>query len=148
MRNINRNATQHATLSSKSTHTTFLPSLFVLSIFSFSVLFRNHCKRPSREKGPGQVQVKLKGVVYLGDNHSYSPFFSFHLPSSPDDTVGDLKKLIAAQTGTKSEKIVLKKWYDECIIGNASHQSCIVLNSHFPLFHTIQVHCLQGSYHT
>ncbi|SCZ90231.1 BZ3500_MvSof-1268-A1-R1_Chr1-3g01856 [Microbotryum saponariae] len=26
-----------------------------------------------------------------------------------EDTVGDLKKLIAAQTGTKAEKIVLKK---------------------------------------
>lgn len=30
---------------------------------------------------------------------------------NPDDTVGDLKKLIAAQTGTKWDKIVLKKWY-------------------------------------
>lgn len=29
-----------------------------------------------------------------------------------DDTIGDLKKLIAAQTGTRSEKIVLKKWYN------------------------------------
>ncbi|KXN74123.1 ubiquitin like protein 5 [Conidiobolus coronatus NRRL 28638] len=28
-----------------------------------------------------------------------------------DDTIGDLKKLIAAQTGTKAEKIVLKNWY-------------------------------------
>ncbi len=28
---------------------------------------------------------------------------------NPDDTISDLKKLIAAQTGTKSEKIVLKK---------------------------------------
>ncbi|OLL26947.1 Ubiquitin-like protein 5 [Neolecta irregularis DAH-3] len=28
-----------------------------------------------------------------------------------DDTVGDLKKLIAAQTGTDHRKIVLKKWY-------------------------------------
>ena len=28
-----------------------------------------------------------------------------------DDTIGDLKKLIAAQTGTRSDKIVLKKWY-------------------------------------
>lgn len=27
------------------------------------------------------------------------------------DTVGDLKKLVAAQTGTRFEKIVLKKWY-------------------------------------
>ena len=30
---------------------------------------------------------------------------------SPEDTIGTLKKLIAAQTGTKAEKIVLKKWY-------------------------------------
>ncbi|KAG8745516.1 ubiquitin-like modifier hub1 [Ceratobasidium sp. 414] len=29
---------------------------------------------------------------------------------SPEDTVGDLKKLIAAQTGTDSSKIQLKKW--------------------------------------
>lgn len=30
---------------------------------------------------------------------------------NPDDTIGDLKKLIAAQTGTRWDKIVLKKWY-------------------------------------
>ena len=30
---------------------------------------------------------------------------------SPDDTIGDFKKLVAAQTGTAPEKIVLKKWY-------------------------------------
>ncbi|RPB18276.1 ubiquitin-like protein [Terfezia boudieri ATCC MYA-4762] len=29
----------------------------------------------------------------------------------PSDTIGDLKKLISAQTGTAAEKIVLKKWY-------------------------------------
>ncbi|KAJ6258773.1 hypothetical protein Dda_6826 [Drechslerella dactyloides] len=29
----------------------------------------------------------------------------------PDDTVGDFKKLLAAQIGTAPEKIVLKKWY-------------------------------------
>lgn len=29
---------------------------------------------------------------------------------SPDDTIGDLKKLISAKTGTPAEKIVLKKW--------------------------------------
>ncbi|KAK4336612.1 hypothetical protein RND71_043951 [Anisodus tanguticus] len=28
-----------------------------------------------------------------------------------DDTIGDLKKLIAAQTGTRYDKIILKKWY-------------------------------------
>ena len=30
---------------------------------------------------------------------------------SQDDTVGDLKKMIAAQTGTDWTKIRLKKWY-------------------------------------
>ncbi|KAJ9092650.1 hypothetical protein QFC21_006714 [Naganishia friedmannii] len=30
---------------------------------------------------------------------------------SPTDTVGDLKKLIAAQIGTNASKIQLKKWY-------------------------------------
>jgi len=30
---------------------------------------------------------------------------------NPSDTIGDLKKLIAAQTGTNHEKIMLKKWY-------------------------------------
>ncbi|KAG0011086.1 Ubiquitin-like 5 [Podila clonocystis] len=29
-----------------------------------------------------------------------------------EDKIGDLKKLIAAQTGTNWEKIVLKKWYN------------------------------------
>jgi ubiquitin-like protein 5 len=31
---------------------------------------------------------------------------------NPTDKIGDLKKLIAAQTGTKADKIVLKKWYN------------------------------------
>lgn len=31
---------------------------------------------------------------------------------NPDDTIGTLKLLIAAQTGTKAEKIVLKKAYN------------------------------------
>lgn len=29
-----------------------------------------------------------------------------------DDTVGDLKKLVAAQTGTRPEKIRIQKWYN------------------------------------
>lgn len=35
---------------------------------------------------------------------------------SPDDTIGDLKKLISAKTGTPAEKIVLKKWYYNYIL--------------------------------
>ena len=30
---------------------------------------------------------------------------------NPDDTVGDLKKLLAAQTGTRPEKLRIQKWY-------------------------------------
>lgn len=36
-------------------------------------------------------------------------FLNSSAPST-DDTIGDLKKLIAAQTGTRWNKIVLKKW--------------------------------------
>lgn len=38
-----------------------------------------------------------------------SIFLNSSAPST-DDTIGDLKKLIAAQTGTRWNKIVLKKW--------------------------------------
>jgi len=34
---------------------------------------------------------------------------------NPDDTVGDLKKLAAAQTGTRPEKIRLQKWRDDWV---------------------------------
>ncbi|EPX75083.1 ubiquitin-like protein modifier Hub1 [Schizosaccharomyces osmophilus] len=29
----------------------------------------------------------------------------------PDDTIGDFKKLVAAQTGTDPRRIVLRKWH-------------------------------------
>jgi len=29
-----------------------------------------------------------------------------------DDTIGDLKKLVAAQTGTRPDKIRIQKWYN------------------------------------
>lgn len=32
-------------------------------------------------------------------------------PAHADDTVGDLKKLLAAQTGTRPEKLRIQKWY-------------------------------------
>ncbi len=34
-----------------------------------------------------------------------------HIPHSEDDTIGDLKKLVAAQTGTRPDKIRIQKWY-------------------------------------
>lgn len=29
----------------------------------------------------------------------------------PDDTIGDLKKLVAAQTGTRADKLKIQKWH-------------------------------------
>jgi hypothetical protein len=61
---------------------------------------------------------------------------------NPDDTIGDLKKLIAAQTGTRWEKIVLKKWYtifkdhiklQDCILFQLLPiVCCLNRNSHVP----------------
>ncbi len=42
--------------------------------------------------------------------------------ASPDDTIGDLKKLVAAQTGTRADKIVLKKWLVLALV----HIACLV----------------------
>ncbi|XP_024068314.1 ubiquitin-like protein 5 [Terrapene carolina triunguis] len=46
------------------------------------------------------------GARYVGAN-----VVSLTVLLSTEDTIGDLKKLIAAQTGTRWDKIVLKKWY-------------------------------------
>jgi len=47
----------------------------------------------------------------IGNVLNSTPKTQVRVKCNPDDTIGDLKKLIAAQTGTKHEKIVLKKWY-------------------------------------
>ncbi|KAJ6986886.1 hypothetical protein NC653_020196 [Populus alba x Populus x berolinensis] len=33
-----------------------------------------------------------------------------------DDTIGDLKKLVAAQTGTRAEKIRIQKWNSSAVL--------------------------------
>ena len=48
-------------------------------------------------------------IFQVCDSHS-SMRSAVRVKCSPDDTVGDLKKLIAAQTGTDHTKITLKKW--------------------------------------
>ena len=47
----------------------------------------------------------------LSNASSFATLFSLTRCFSGSDTIGDLKKIIAGQTGTKAEKIVLKKWY-------------------------------------
>ena len=38
---------------------------------------------------------------------------------NPDDTIGDLKKLLAAQTGTRPERIRLQKYVSRFVISRA-----------------------------
>lgn len=53
---------------------------------------------------------------HSGWNNVYTDFVDSSLTvCSPDDTIGDVKKLVAAQTGTRPDKIVLKKWYGPCV---------------------------------
>uniref|UniRef100_A0A673W8L1 Ubiquitin-like protein 5 n=1 Tax=Salmo trutta TaxID=8032 RepID=A0A673W8L1_SALTR len=53
-----------------------------------------------------------------------------------EDTIGDLKKLIAAQTGTRWDKIVLKKWYT-IFKDHVSLGDCILFEPS-----EVQFHCL------
>ncbi len=39
------------------------------------------------------------------------PRCSYACACSEDDTIGDLKKMVAAQTGTRPDKIRIQKWY-------------------------------------
>ncbi|KFO28740.1 Ubiquitin-like protein 5 [Fukomys damarensis] len=63
---------------------------------------RVKCKYPSTVEGQWSLGV-------LGTRQPPTTYLS--VCRSTDDTIGDLKKLIAAQTGTRWNKIVLKKWY-------------------------------------
>ena len=55
--------------------------------------------------------IVVKPGGWGGNGESPLSIFLNSSASSTDDTIGDLKKLIAAQTGTRWNKIVLKKWY-------------------------------------
>ena len=63
---------------------------------------------------------------------------------SPDDTVGDLKKLIAAQTGTDWRKIQLKKWFDVEFSVSVCHKSCS--NRIFSRYTTFKDHITLADY--
>lgn len=56
------------------------------------------CGDPRRARGRGQTDECM--------SHDFLLF-----ARSEDDTIGDLKKLVAAQTGTRPEKIRIQKWY-------------------------------------
>ncbi|KAM8765239.1 ubiquitin-like protein 5 isoform 1-T1 [Rhynchonycteris naso] len=66
---------------------------------------QGHTWRGESGRGPGAPDRMIEVVCNdrLGKK--------VRVKCNTDDTIGDLKKLIAAQTGTRWNKIVLKKWY-------------------------------------
>ncbi len=52
-----------------------------------------------------------KKPVEKGEHHPPAPPSQVRVKCNEDDTIGDLKKLVAAQTGTRPEKIRIQKWY-------------------------------------
>ncbi|KAJ6317487.1 hypothetical protein OIU76_013099 [Salix suchowensis] len=55
----------------------------------------------------GTISLKMLEVV-LNDRLGKK----VRVKCNEDDTIGDLKKLVAAQTGTRAEKIRIQKWYN------------------------------------
>ena len=75
----------------------------------------------SQNKQPKMIEVICNGLLYIFTFPVHSLYFSIFIldrlgrkirvKCNSDDTIGDLKKLIAAQCGTAPEKIRLQKWY-------------------------------------
>ena len=60
----------------------------------------------NRRRAPPPLQEKMIEVICndrLGKK--------IRVKCNEDDTIGDLKKLVAAQSGTRPEKIRIQKWY-------------------------------------
>ncbi len=57
----------------------------------------------------GAAPASLRGVATL---RALQLTCVWSTGRSEDDTIGDLKKLVAAQTGTRPEKIRIQKWYN------------------------------------
>lgn len=71
---------------------------------------RVKCKYPPGN-GTGRRWGGWAGCVWGGCSRLFPRSgLSLTAPASTEDSIRDLKKLIAAQTGTRWDKIVLKKW--------------------------------------
>jgi len=92
----------------------------------FEPCFRR-CKAPEHvfraASTPASQQPALRGRALLSDTRPNAVIIMIEIvcndrlgkkirvKCNEDDTIGDLKKLIAAQIGTRPEKIRLQKWY-------------------------------------
>ena len=73
------------------------------------------CVGDPRVVAPPRAIARARAAARRSTNHSFPRLIrSSLLPPtrSEDDTIGDLKKLVAAQTGTRPEKLRIQKWYN------------------------------------
>ncbi|MEN2496432.1 MAG: ubiquitin-like modifier hub1 [Marteilia pararefringens] len=63
------------------------------------------------DNSSNKVQKKKKGLRLIEIRVNNRMGICTHIKCTPKDTVGDVLKLIAAQTGTNHEKIQLKLWH-------------------------------------
>jgi len=56
-----------------------------------------------------QKRNKMSGMIEVIVNDRLGK--KLRIKAAPSDTIGELKLVIAAASGTKPDKIVLKKWY-------------------------------------
>ncbi|RWR96658.1 Kinase family protein [Cinnamomum micranthum f. kanehirae] len=73
---------------------------------SFTSEVRVSCERRRRRRRRRGKEEKMIEVV-LNDRLGKK----VRVKCNDDDTIGDLKKLVAAQTGTRADKIRIQKWY-------------------------------------
>lgn len=66
-----------------------------------------HSAPRHQQQAPQQRAISSMIEVILNDRLGKK----VRVKCNEDDTVGDLKKLVAAQTGTRPEKIRIQKWY-------------------------------------
>eukprot|EP00158_Paraphelidium_tribonemae_P000379 Partr_v1_DN21929_c0_g1_i2_m64356 putative Ubiquitin-like protein len=62
-----------------------------------------HCENQSTRNSKGKLMIEVTCNDRLGKK--------VRVKCNEDDTIEILKKLVAAQTGTKWDRIVLKKWH-------------------------------------
>ncbi len=68
-----------------------------------TTIVRPRATRPSQHTGIHGKMIEIIVNDRLGKK--------LRIKASPQDTIAELKMVIAAASGTKPEKIVLKKWY-------------------------------------
>jgi ubiquitin-like protein 5 len=64
--------------------------------------------RPGRTDLPALIRNRSTTARQHRETHAN---VSAAVKCNEDDTIGDLKRLVVAQTGTRAEKIRIQKWY-------------------------------------